>query len=210
MSVIVPYHVGQALLIVGLARRHERDLDLRVRVARRSLVVRRHDRAHAAARRRLLRGRAGGVRAALELRRACTRRRRGRGRTAPTIDYTLVALGVVRAAEETVNGVVGWVEADELALLDRRERHYDRVDVTDRHNGARCGDVSGSVAVYVPAPRGGRALRAGSRCGPGGDRAALLGSRRSGLRGVRPGGARPVPQHHAGARRTGDGVARRA
>jgi dephospho-CoA kinase len=73
----------------------------------------------------------------------------GPGPGGATIDYTLVALGVVSAAEETVNGVVGWVEPDELALLDHRERHYDRVDVTDRTT-VRGPGVSGSVAVYVP------------------------------------------------------------
>jgi cation transport regulator ChaC len=73
----------------------------------------------------------------------------GPGPGGATIDYTLVGLGVVSAAEETVNGVVGWVEPDELALLDHRERHYDRVDVTDRTT-VHGPDVSGSVAVYVP------------------------------------------------------------
>jgi cation transport regulator ChaC len=74
----------------------------------------------------------------------------GPGPGGATIDYTLVALGVVRAATETVNGVVGWVEPDEVALLDRRERHYDRIDVTDRTTVHRAHDVSAPVAVYVP------------------------------------------------------------
>ena len=55
----------------------------------------------------------------------------GPGPDGTMVDYTLVALGVVDAADETVNGVVGWVAADELELLDHRERHYDRLDVTD-------------------------------------------------------------------------------
>ena len=74
----------------------------------------------------------------------------GPGPGGTTIDYTLVALGVVRAEDESVNGVVGGVEADELALLDRRERHYDRVDVTDRTTVHRAGEVCGPVFVYVP------------------------------------------------------------
>jgi len=74
----------------------------------------------------------------------------GAGPGGTTIDYTLVALGVVRAVDESVNGVVGWVDADELVLLDRRERHYDRVDVTDRSTVHGAGDVSGPVVVYVP------------------------------------------------------------
>ncbi|MFP5488121.1 MAG: gamma-glutamylcyclotransferase family protein, partial [Acidimicrobiia bacterium] len=45
--------------------------------------------------------------------------------------WTIVALGVVPAAGERVNGVVAWVEPHELVALDHRERHYDRVDVTD-------------------------------------------------------------------------------
>ena len=74
----------------------------------------------------------------------------GPGPGGTTIDYTLVALGVVRGEEESVNGVVGWVDSDELALLDHRERHYDRVDVTDRTTVHRGGHVSGPIAVYVP------------------------------------------------------------
>ena len=66
------------------------------------------------------------------------------------VDYTLVALGIVRAADESVNGVIGWVEADELALLDRRERHYDRVDVTDNATVHGAGEFTDSVAVYFP------------------------------------------------------------
>jgi hypothetical protein len=45
-------------------------------------------------------------------------------------DGTIVALGLVRAPDERVNGVVVRVLADELERLDRREREYDRIDVT--------------------------------------------------------------------------------
>jgi len=96
----------------------------------------------------------------------------GPGPSGAMIDYTLVALGVVSAAEETVNGVVGWV-----ARL-----------------GGRLRSPKGSD----------RAFRTGSRCRTGGHRAAVLGPGRSRLRGVRPGGARPLPQQHAGARCSGD------
>ena len=44
---------------------------------------------------------------------------------------TVVALGVARVAEATMNGVIALVHADELDHLDRRERNYDRVDITD-------------------------------------------------------------------------------
>jgi cation transport regulator ChaC len=76
----------------------------------------------------------------------------GPGPDGTLVDYALVALGVVRAATESVNGVVGWVEPDELALLDRRERHYDRVDVTDLTTVHGAGDEARSVAVYFPRP----------------------------------------------------------
>lgn len=74
----------------------------------------------------------------------------GPGPDGATVEYTLVALGVVRDSSETVNGVVGWVDHDQLAPLDRRERHYDRVDVTDRTTVSGSVQVPGSVAVYVP------------------------------------------------------------
>jgi dephospho-CoA kinase len=68
------------------------------------------------------------------------------------VDGTIVALGVVESADETVNGVVAAVTGDELGNLDRRERYYDRVDVTDLitvldDDG---GTVDGVVYTYVP------------------------------------------------------------
>ena len=65
-----------------------------------------------------------------------------------TRDWTIVALGVVPADAEAVNGVVGWVSDDELARLDHRERHYDRVDVSELSRVA--GDVRGTIVTYVP------------------------------------------------------------
>ena len=69
-------------------------------------------------------------------------------------DGTIVALGVVESADETVNGVVASVAGDELGNLDRRERNYDRVDVTNLitvldDDG---GTVDGVVYTYVPRP----------------------------------------------------------
>jgi dephospho-CoA kinase len=64
--------------------------------------------------------------------------------------WTIVALGLVAADAEVVNGVVGWVDDVELVGLDRRERHYDRVDVTDRV--VADGAVSGPIVTYVPQP----------------------------------------------------------
>jgi hypothetical protein len=66
-----------------------------------------------------------------------------------TRDYTIVALGVVRSSRECVNGVVAWVEHDELIELDHRERHYDRVEADDvTVDGA--GSFDGRVALYLP------------------------------------------------------------
>ena len=69
--------------------------------------------------------------------------------------YTLVALGVIAAGDETTNGVIARVDEHELADLDHRERQYDRVEVTER---VTLIDQSASVrlddpiAVYVPRP----------------------------------------------------------
>ncbi len=67
-------------------------------------------------------------------------------------ERTIVALGVVAEPGEAVNGVVGWVDDDELVALDRRERHYDRVDVADSCTIHGAVDVRGSIVVYVPNP----------------------------------------------------------
>jgi len=70
-----------------------------------------------------------------------------------TRDYTIVALGLVRSQRDRVNGVVGWVEHDELIELDHRERHYDRVDVTDDVVvDVAAGSLDGRVALYLPRP----------------------------------------------------------
>ena len=67
-------------------------------------------------------------------------------------EWTIVALGVVEAAAERVHGVVAWVDEDELVELDRRERHYDRVEVTDVASVPDTADVSGTIVTYVPRP----------------------------------------------------------
>jgi Gamma-glutamyl cyclotransferase, AIG2-like len=67
-----------------------------------------------------------------------------------TTDYTLVALGIIEADGETVNGVIGRVTDEELVELDRRERHYDRVDVTQRVSVRGADHVDGRIVVYVP------------------------------------------------------------
>lgn len=66
------------------------------------------------------------------------------------LEYTIVALGVVPGGGERVNGVVGWVEGDELVELDHRERHYDRVDVTGAVTVDGGVGIDGRIGVYVP------------------------------------------------------------
>lgn len=65
-------------------------------------------------------------------------------------ERTIVALGVVESEAETVNGVVGYVELDELTELDRRERHYDRIDVVAATTVHTDHTIDGSIMVYVP------------------------------------------------------------
>lgn len=63
-------------------------------------------------------------------------------------ERTIVALGVVPAPDEAVNGVVVRLSDQELVLLDRRERHYDRVDVTSSTTAPD--EVDGPIVTYVP------------------------------------------------------------
>lgn len=71
---------------------------------------------------------------------------------------TVVALGLVAGVAESANGVVMAVDEHELARLDHRERHYDRVDVTQSvelaDTGAGGGLPAGGdrVVTYVPRP----------------------------------------------------------
>lgn len=63
----------------------------------------------------------------------------------------VVSLGIAAAADESCNGVVFRVDADELARLDWRERDYERVDITDIT--AIEGDpFDAPIEVYVPRP----------------------------------------------------------
>ncbi len=62
-------------------------------------------------------------------------------------DGIMVALGLV-SSPESCNGVIVRVTTDELALLDRRERDYDRTDVSDL---VSCDVVpGGTIVTYVP------------------------------------------------------------
>ena len=67
-------------------------------------------------------------------------------------EWTIVALGLVTSPDESVNCVVGWVTDDELPHLDRRERNYDRVDVSDLTTigGGAAVELAGPVVTYVP------------------------------------------------------------
>ena len=66
---------------------------------------------------------------------------------------TIVALGLVAAVRESANGVVVAVDDAELARLDHRERHYDRVDVTGLVDVVGAGPSSAHgerIVTYVP------------------------------------------------------------
>ncbi len=61
----------------------------------------------------------------------------------------VVSLGLEASVDESCNGVVVRISADELVQLDWRERDYERTDVTDlirRQDGERAIDVM----TYVP------------------------------------------------------------
>ena len=63
----------------------------------------------------------------------------------------VVSLGLVASSAEACNGVVVRVTDDELAMLDWRERDYERTDVTDliRFDAER---IVERVVTYVPRP----------------------------------------------------------
>jgi dephospho-CoA kinase len=63
----------------------------------------------------------------------------------------VVSLGLVVADDESCNGVIVRVSADELAMLDWRERDYERTDVTDMIRRERTVTVD-RVVTYVPRP----------------------------------------------------------
>jgi hypothetical protein len=65
----------------------------------------------------------------------------------------LVALGIIEATEEWMNGVLALVHPEELRRLDARERNYDRVDVSDQIRVLEDGpfaEVIDRAVVYVP------------------------------------------------------------
>jgi cation transport regulator ChaC len=70
-------------------------------------------------------------------------------------------LSIVPAAGESVDGVAFPVTDDELAALDRRERNYDRHDLTDLIDT----DLGGRVWAYVGSADGRRRLAEGRRDG---------------------------------------------
>ncbi|MGB0112805.1 MAG: gamma-glutamylcyclotransferase family protein [Ilumatobacteraceae bacterium] len=72
-------------------------------------------------------------------------------------DGVMVALGLVRSEHESCNGVAFKVTPTELEHLDRRERNYDRTDITDLITlddpvpGVATASPSGATFVtYVP------------------------------------------------------------
>jgi dephospho-CoA kinase len=63
----------------------------------------------------------------------------------------VVSLGLAAGDTESCNGVVVRVSDDELAMLDWRERDYERTDVSDRIR-IEDGRSVGPVVTYVPRP----------------------------------------------------------
>lgn len=63
----------------------------------------------------------------------------------------VVSLGLIEAEDESCNGVIVRVTAEELAQLDWRERDYERTDITDRVR-AETAFPGGQVVTYVPRP----------------------------------------------------------
>ncbi len=64
----------------------------------------------------------------------------------------VVSLGLVASDAESCNGVIVRVTADELAMLDWRERDYERTDVTDRIR-LESDTRAERVMTYVPRTR---------------------------------------------------------
>lgn len=64
----------------------------------------------------------------------------------------LIFLGIVAAAGDRTNGVVAEVSDDELGALDRRERDYDRVEVTRAVAWRNGSAAAHRVVTYVPRP----------------------------------------------------------
>ena len=94
-------------------------------------------------------------------------------------DGVIVALGLVAAPTEDVNGIVARVSDAELAALDLRERDYDRLDVTDAvevqetvigHVGA-----ADRIVTYVPRPSAVQRYEAARDSGQAGIRSSYWG-----------------------------------
>lgn len=87
-------------------------------------------------------------------------------------------LNIVAAAGRHVSGVLFAVDVGELAMLDQRERNYDRRDVTDLIDGHR----AGRVWTYVGKPEAERRFALGAREGRAVIDRAYLESIRTGFR----------------------------
>ncbi len=76
-------------------------------------------------------------------------------------DVYVAFLDIVQHPATTINGVLAPVDSGALAVLDRRERNYDRIDVT----AAIDDPPDGRVWAYAGSPRGRDRLRAGIAAG---------------------------------------------
>jgi hypothetical protein len=93
----------------------------------------------------------------------------------------VVFLDLVRVPGASVNGILSPVDDDELARLDRRERNYDRVDVT-----ASIDAPPGRTWAYVGSAVGRRRRADGERAGAAVIQRAYLDKVRAGFAALGP------------------------
>lgn len=83
--------------------------------------------------------------------------------TGGRIESAVAALGIYESAGTWINGVLIRVDAADLRLLDRREKNYNRVEVTDR---IECEATDRLTALtYVPKPESVERTREAQRAG---------------------------------------------
>jgi dephospho-CoA kinase len=98
----------------------------------------------------------------------------------PAVSVCFLDLEADPAARTPVNGLCLPVDAAELAALDRRERNYERIDVSERVEGLR----GARVWTYRGSPPGRARFDAAVRAGTAVIHAGYLRAVRSGFRAL--------------------------
>jgi hypothetical protein len=98
----------------------------------------------------------------------------------PPVSVCFLDLEADLAARTPVNGLCLPVDAADLAALDRRERNYERIEVSDRVDGAG----GARVWTYRGSPAGRARFDAAARAGTAVIHAAYLRAVRSGFRAL--------------------------